>query len=94
VGLLVLRKLDTAPDLVSQSVGRRAPTLGDRPVGRSPTATLASTAIGVGAGVASADPWVPGAHGPFSYWGYNVQPVWDTGYNQWGFWLGGIWIPL
>jgi hypothetical protein len=51
-------------------------------------------AIGVGAGVASADPWVPGPHEPFNYQGYNVQPVWDTGYNQSGFWLGGIWIPL
>ncbi len=108
------------------------------------TGTLASAAIGVGAGVASADPWVPGPHGPgwgpfpvddwhgrwhnapwgdgappwgwgapppvawdgplpppggpppgaFNYWGYNVQPIWDTGYNQWGFWLGGVWIPL
>src|ERR1700730_4857599 len=95
VGLLVLRNLDTAPDLVNQSVGRspRADA-GRPPVGRSPTATLASTAIGVGAGVASADPWVPGPHEPFNYWGYKVQPVWDPGYDQGGFWLGGIWIPL
>ena len=42
--------------------------------------------------------WQPPPDGvapaPFNYWGNNVQPVWDTGYNQWGFWLFGIWIPL
>lgn len=32
--------------------------------------------------------------GPINYWGYTVQPVWDAGFNQWGFWLGGVWIPL
>lgn len=32
--------------------------------------------------------------GAFNYWGYNVQPACDTGYNQWGFWLGVIWMPL
>ncbi|MDT5183141.1 MAG: hypothetical protein QOI29_1299, partial [Mycobacterium sp.] len=21
-------------------------------------------------------------------------PVWDPGFNQWGFWLFGVWIPL
>ena len=31
---------------------------------------------------------------PINYFGYNEQPVWDQGYNQWGFWFFGIWIPL
>jgi hypothetical protein len=31
---------------------------------------------------------------PFDYWGYPVTPVWDPGFNQWGFWLFGVWIPL
>ncbi len=31
---------------------------------------------------------------PINYWGYNEQPVWDPGQNQWGFWFFGIWIPL
>ncbi len=31
---------------------------------------------------------------PINYFGYNEQPVWDPGYNQWGFWFFGIWIPL
>jgi hypothetical protein len=31
---------------------------------------------------------------PINYWGYNEQPVWDQGYNQWGFYFFGIWIPL
>jgi hypothetical protein len=31
---------------------------------------------------------------PFDYWGYTVTPVWDSGFNQWGFWLFGVWIPL
>jgi hypothetical protein len=31
---------------------------------------------------------------PINYWGYNEQPVWDQGFNQWGFWFFGIWIPL
>ncbi|HUO39348.1 MAG TPA: hypothetical protein VMU34_16590 [Mycobacterium sp.] len=30
---------------------------------------------------------------PVNYWGYAEQPVWDPGYNQWGFWLAGVWIP-
>jgi hypothetical protein len=32
--------------------------------------------------------------GPINYWGYNETPVWDQGFNQWGFYLGGNWIPL
>jgi hypothetical protein len=31
---------------------------------------------------------------PINYWGFNEQPVWDQGYNQWGFYFFGIWIPL
>ena len=31
---------------------------------------------------------------PINYFGFNEQPVWDPGYNQWGFWFFGIWIPL
>lgn len=31
---------------------------------------------------------------PFNYWGQTVTPVWDRGYNQWGFWFFGVWIPL
>lgn len=31
---------------------------------------------------------------PINYFGFNEQPVWDQGYNQWGFWFFGIWIPL
>jgi hypothetical protein len=46
-------------------------------------------------------PWdgpLPEAWGPppppINYWGFNEQPVWDQGYNQWGFYFFGIWIPL
>jgi hypothetical protein len=46
-------------------------------------------------------PWdgpLPGAWGPppppINYWGFNEQPTWDQGFNQWGFWFFGIWIPL
>jgi len=31
---------------------------------------------------------------PIDYFGFQEQPVWDPGYNQWGFWFFGIWIPL
>ncbi|MDX1884822.1 chitin-binding protein [Mycolicibacterium sp. 120270] len=31
---------------------------------------------------------------PIDYFGFQQQPVWDPGYNQWGFWFFGIWIPL
>ena len=37
--------------------------------------------------------WAP-PPAPINYWGYNVQPVFDPGYSQWGFWLFGNWIPL
>ncbi|ETB21799.1 hypothetical protein O973_09660, partial [Mycobacterium avium subsp. avium 11-4751] len=39
----------------------------------------------------------PGGHwdyGPIDYWGYQETPVWDPGFNQWGFWFFGVWIPL
>src|SRR3954462_238829 len=39
------------------------------------------------------DPWGP-PPAPINYWGFQEQPVWDQGYNQWGFWFFGIWIPL
>jgi|SRR5215211_1670872 len=29
-----------------------------------------------------------------NYWGYDVNTVWNDGFNQWGFWLFGIWIPI
>ena len=31
---------------------------------------------------------------PINYFGFDEQPIWDPGYNQWGFWFFGIWIPL
>jgi hypothetical protein len=31
---------------------------------------------------------------PFFYWGHWVQPVWNSSFSQWGFWLSGFWIPL
>jgi hypothetical protein len=39
------------------------------------------------------DQWGP-PPAPINYWGFQEQPVWDPGYNQWGFWFFGIWIPL
>jgi hypothetical protein len=33
-------------------------------------------------------------HRPFQYQGQWVNPVFDPGYQAWGFWLGPIWIPL
>ena len=39
----------------------------------------------------------PGARwagGPINYWGYQETPIWNPGFNQWGFWLFGVWIPL
>jgi hypothetical protein len=33
-------------------------------------------------------------HRPFQYDGQWVNPVFDQGYQAWGFWLGPIWIPL
>jgi hypothetical protein len=32
--------------------------------------------------------------GPINYWGYPETPVWDRGFNQWGIWFFGVWIPL
>ncbi|BBY86830.1 chitin-binding protein [Mycolicibacterium tokaiense] len=32
--------------------------------------------------------------GAINYWGYDVTPVWNPGFNQWGFWLFGAWIAL
>ncbi|OMB99431.1 hypothetical protein A5733_06060 [Mycobacterium sp. NS-7484] len=29
-----------------------------------------------------------------NYWGYNLNPVWDNGFRQWGVWLFGVWIPI
>ena len=29
-----------------------------------------------------------------NYFGYNETPVWDPGFNGWGFYFFGIWIPL
>jgi hypothetical protein len=37
-------------------------------------------------------PWVD-AH-PINYWGYTATPVWDPGFNGWGIWLFGVWIPI
>ncbi|GAB4990742.1 hypothetical protein MAHJHV59_47870 [Mycobacterium avium subsp. hominissuis] len=37
----------------------------------------------------------PGGHwdyGPINYLGYQETPVWDPGFNQWGFWFFGVWI--
>ena len=28
------------------------------------------------------------------YWGYQASPVWNDGFNQWGIWLFGLWIPV
>jgi hypothetical protein len=33
-------------------------------------------------------------HQPFNYGGNWVNPVFDPGYQTWGFWLFGTWIPL
>jgi hypothetical protein len=41
---------------------------------------------------AGAPPWVD-PH-PINYWGYNATPVWNAGFNGWGIWLFGIWIPI
>ncbi|OKH85808.1 hypothetical protein EB75_16070 [Mycobacterium sp. ST-F2] len=38
-------------------------------------------------------PWAPPPP-PFDYWGQQVFPVFDPGYNAWGFWFFGIWIAL
>jgi hypothetical protein len=33
-------------------------------------------------------------HQPFNYMGNWVTPVFDAGFNNWGFWFFGIWIPV
>ncbi|SEH77906.1 hypothetical protein SAMN04489835_4032 [Mycolicibacterium rutilum] len=38
--------------------------------------------------------WAGGPPRPFKYWGYDVNPVWDDGFRQWGIWLFGLWIPI
>lgn len=38
--------------------------------------------------------WQGGPPHPFNYWGYDVNPVWNDGANQWGIWLFGLWIPI
>ena len=38
--------------------------------------------------------WADGPPRPFNYYGYDVNPVWDQGFNQWGIWLFGLWIPI
>jgi hypothetical protein len=39
--------------------------------------------------------WAGGPLPPtMNYWGYNLNPVWDTGFHQWGVWLFGLWIPI
>jgi hypothetical protein len=38
--------------------------------------------------------WAGGPPHPFNYWGYDVNPVWDDGFGQWGIWLFGLWIPV
>jgi hypothetical protein len=32
--------------------------------------------------------------GPATYWGYQLNPVWDNGLHPWGIWPFGIWIPI
>jgi len=32
--------------------------------------------------------------GPINYYGYNENPIWNPGFNQWGFDFFGVWIPL
>jgi hypothetical protein len=31
---------------------------------------------------------------PLQHWGFSVLPVFDAFYQEWGFWLYGMWIPL
>ncbi|MBI3213344.1 MAG: chitin-binding protein [Mycobacterium sp.] len=38
-------------------------------------------------------PWGP-PPAPFDYFGQRVTPVFDPGFNNWGFWFFGLWIPL
>ena len=71
---------------VVTSAGPRGVTgrhLGDPVRRRDPTGTGRSPRL-VGTG----------DMGPINYWGYQETPVWDPGFNQWGFWFFGVWIPL
>ena len=65
-------------------VGRQPPRLVGRPQ------WPAAVGLGPAAGV-SVDGGPPR---PFNYWGYDVNPVWDDGFRQWGIWLFGLWIPV
>lgn len=38
--------------------------------------------------------WNGGPPRPFNYWGYDVSPVWNDGFHEWGIWLFGLWIPI
>ena len=38
--------------------------------------------------------WAGGPPRQFNYYGYDVNPVWDQGFNEWGIWLFGLWIPI
>ncbi len=40
---------------------------------------------------AARGPW---NYGPINYYGYNENPIWNPGFNQWGFDFFGVWIPL
>jgi len=33
-------------------------------------------------------------YGPINYYGYQETPMWNPGFNQWGFNFFGVWIPL
>ena len=33
-------------------------------------------------------------YGPINYWGFDQTPIWDPGFNGWGFYFFGIWIPI
>ena len=48
----------------------------------------------MGGGPPPAYQWTGGPPRPFNYWGYDVNPVWDDGFHQWGIWLFGLWIPI
>lgn len=38
--------------------------------------------------------WTGGPPHPFNYWGYDVNPVWNDDFHQWGISLLGLWIPI
>ena len=37
-------------------------------------------------------PWVD--RHPINYWGYDAWPEWNDGFNGWGIWLFGVFIPI